>query len=120
MNNLSLDGLDGMSKDLGDEILRELRREFVDNWEPSEEDVNWFKKTVGSMRVGGRWYIPDDGITFLKVGHDHIKLESIITEDLLRALITLEKLKKVGQKCGVKVDVEKAAEYVSFRIPREN
>jgi len=95
---------------------RELKKKYVDDWEPSESDVEWLIKTVDGMKVGGKWIIPDVGVTFEKVGADHLRLESIVTNDMLSAMIAIEKTRKVGEKAGIKVDVEKAADYIIFHL----
>jgi hypothetical protein len=33
---------------------RELKKKYVDDWEPSESDVEWLIKTVDGMKVGGK------------------------------------------------------------------
>jgi hypothetical protein len=93
---------------------RELKKKYIDDWEPSEDDVKWLIKTVSDMKVGGKWIIPAVGVTFEKVGEDHLRLESIVTNDILSATIAIEKTKKVGERAGIKVDTEKAADYMLF------
>ena len=96
-------------------IWKEIKKKYIDDWEPSESDVEWLIKTVAGMKVGGRWVIPAAGVTFEKVGEDHLRLESIVTNDMLSAMVAIEKTKKVGEKAGIKVDIEKAADYILFR-----
>jgi hypothetical protein len=94
------------------DVWKEMKKKHVDDWEPSEEDVEWLVKAVDGMKVGGKWLIPNAGVTFEKVGVDHLRLESIVTGDMLNAMIAIEKTRKVGEKAGIRVDVEKAADYV--------
>jgi hypothetical protein len=101
---------------VAEKVWREIKKKHIDDWGPSERDVEWLIKTVNGMKVGGKWIIPDAGVTFEKVGADHLRLESIVTEDLLNAMIAIEKTRKVGEKAGIKVDVEKAADYILFRL----
>ncbi len=99
-----------------EKIWKEIKKKYIDEWEPSDSDVEWLIKTVAGMKVGGKWIIPDAGVTFEKIGEDHIRLESIVTDDILNAMVAIEKTKKVGEKAGIKVDIEKAADYVLFRL----
>jgi hypothetical protein len=46
------------------------------------------------------------------VGHEHLRLEGIITQNLLNALIAIEKTRKVGEMAAIKKDTEKAADYI--------
>jgi hypothetical protein len=100
--------------DLADRTWKELKRRCVDEWEPTEEDVSWLIKTVESLKVGGKWTMPAGGVTFEKVGADHLRLESMVTKDPLNSMIAIEKTKKVGEKATIKVDIEKAADFVLF------
>ncbi len=45
-----------------------------------------------------------------------MRLESIVTDDMLNAMVAIEKTRKVGEKAGIKVDVEKAADRILFRL----
>lgn len=99
-----------------EKIWKEIKKKYIDDWEPSESDVDWLIKTVAGMKIGGKWIIPDAGVTFEKVGEDHLRLESIVTDDMLNAMIAIEKTRKVGEKAGIKVDVEKAADRILFRL----
>ncbi len=106
-----------MSKEdpaLLEEVWKEIKKKFVDKWEPSEDDVEWLIQNVGSMKIGGKWIIPSAGVTFEKVGKDHLRLKSIVTKDMLNAMIAIEKTRKVGKKARIKVDIEKAADYILF------
>jgi len=105
-----------LSKDIAEKIWSEIKEKYVDDWQPTADDVKWLIKAVNSMQVGALWHIPQDGVTFKKVGPKHLKLEAIDTEDLLNALITVEKVKKVGEIGGIRVDTEQTAKYVKFRI----
>jgi len=100
--------------DPAEKLWREIKKKYVDDWEPSESDIDWLIKTVSGMKVGGKWIIPAVGVTFEKVGEDHLRLESIVTNDMLSAMIAIEKTKKVGERAGIKVDTEKAADYIFF------
>ena len=97
------------------DLWEEVRKRVVDNWEPTSEDIDWLVKVVEKMRVGGKWVVPATGATFEKVGQDHLRLESIVTDDVMNALIMVEKTKKVGERAAIKVDIEKAADYIIFR-----
>jgi|GEM_PF-2267917 hypothetical protein len=108
------DFVDEKISDSAEKVWREIKRKYVDEWEPSESDVEWLVKTVSGMKVGGKWIIPAVGVTFEKVGENHLRLESIVTNDMLSAMIAIEKTKKVGERAGIKVDVEKAADYILF------
>ncbi len=99
-----------------EKVWKEIKKKYIDDWEPSESDVEWLVKIVAGMKVGGKWIIPDAGVTFEKVGEDHLRLESIVTDDMLNAMVAIEKTKKVGEKAGIKVDIEKAADYILFRL----
>jgi hypothetical protein len=35
---------------------------------------------------------------------------------MLSAMIAIEKTRKVGEKAGIKVDIEKAADYILFHL----
>ncbi|MEM5867434.1 MAG: hypothetical protein QXG39_05910 [Candidatus Aenigmatarchaeota archaeon] len=102
------------SQDLAEKVWEEIRKKYVDNWEPSKGDIEWLIKTVSDMKIGGKWIIPAVGVTFEKVGEDHLRLESIVTNDMLSAMIAIEKTKKVGERAGIKVDIENAADYILF------
>ena len=108
--------MDKGTSNSAEKAWRELKKKYVDDWEPSDRDVEWLIKTVDSMKVGGKWIIPNVGVTFEKVGADHLRLESIVTNDMLSAMIAIEKTRKVGEKAGIKVDVEKAADYILFHL----
>ena len=95
---------------------KEMKRKYVDEWEPSENDMDWLLTTMEKMKIGGRWVLPDAGVTFEKVGPNHLRLESIVTDDPLNAMIAIEKTKKVGERASIKVDIEKAADYVLFHL----
>jgi hypothetical protein len=99
-----------------DEAWRRLRQRYVDNWEPTEEDVEWLVKLVSKLKVGGKWFIPAAGVTFEKVAPDHLRLESIVTDRPIDAFIVIEKTRKVGERAGIRVDVEKAADYILFDL----
>ena len=98
------------------ELWEELRRKYVDEWSPTEDDVRWLKETVRRMKIGGVWIIPAVGAVFEKVAEDHIRLKSITTDDIINAIITIERTKKVGDLAGIKVDIEKAADYIVVRL----
>lgn len=49
---------------IADMIWSKLKREYVDEWQPTEEDVKWLVRTVGGMKVGALWHILHDGVTF--------------------------------------------------------
>jgi hypothetical protein len=100
--------------DLLDNAWQELKRKYVEEWEPTEQDIDWLTTTINSLKVGGKWTIPAAGVTFEKVGHDHLRLEGIITDDIINAFVAIEKTKKVGERAAIKVDTEKAADYVLF------
>jgi hypothetical protein len=104
------------ASDSAEKIWKEIKKKYIDDWEPSESDVDWLVKTVAGMKIGGKWIIPDAGVTFEKVGEDHLRLESIVTDDMLNAMVAIEKTRKVGEKAGIKVDVEKAADRILFRL----
>ena len=93
-----------------------MKRKHVDEWEPSENDMDWLLTVVEKMKIGGRWVLPDAGATFEKVAPNHLRLESIVTDDPLNAMIAIEKTRKVGERAAIKVDIEKAADYVLFRL----
>ena len=95
---------------------KEMKRKYVDEWEPSENDMDWLLTTMEKMKIGGRWVLPDAGVTFEKVGPNHLRLESIVIDDPLNAMIAIEKTKKVGERAAIKVDIEKAADYVLFHL----
>ena len=97
-------------------VWKEMKRKYVDEWKPSENDVDWLLTTVEKMKIGGHWVLPDAGVTFDKVGPNHLRLESIVTDDPLDAMIAIEKTKKVGERAAIKVDIEKAADYVLFHL----
>jgi len=106
-----------MTKKGGDspsKMWEEIKKRDIDEWKPTDEDIHWLTTTVASMKIGGKWTIPAAGITFEKVGQDHLRLEGIITDDPLKALVTAEKTKKVGERAAIKVDIEKAADYIVF------
>lgn len=93
-----------------------VEEKYVDSWEPSEKDIDWLINTVKNLKIGGIWHLPAAGITFEKIAEDHIRLKSILTNDPLNAIITIEKTKKVGERAGIKVDAEKAADYIIFKL----
>lgn len=105
-----------MSEEIAEKVWRELKRKYADEWKPTEDDIKWLVNAVGGMKVGALWHIPQDGVTFRKIGPNHLRLERVVTEDLLNALITVEKVKKVGEKSGIRVDTEKTANYIQFRM----
>jgi hypothetical protein len=108
--------MDKKSSGLAEKVWKEMKKKHVDDWEPSQADVEWLTKTVAKLEVGGKWVIPDAGVTFEKVGADHLRLKSIATEDLLNAILAIEKTRKVGEKAGIRVGIESAADYVLFRL----
>jgi len=99
-----------------EKIWREVKKKYVDEWEPSERDIDWLIDTVNKMKIGGVWHIPATGTTFEKVAPDHIRLKSITTDNPLNAMITIEKTKKVGEKAGIRVDTEKVADFIMFKL----
>jgi len=99
---------------LAEKTWKEIKRRCVDEWEPTEEDINWLIKTVESLKIGGKWTMPAGGATFEKVGADHLRLESMVTNDPLNSMIAIEKTKKVGEKAAIRIDIEKAADFVLF------
>jgi len=101
---------------ISDDIWKEMKRKYVDEWEPTENDEKWLIETVGKLKVDGLWHLPAAGATFEKVGADHLRLKSIQTDDPLNALIAIEKTKKVGERAGIKIDTEKAADYILFHL----
>ena len=34
------------------ELWEELKRKYVDEWSPTEDDVRWLKETVRRMKIG--------------------------------------------------------------------
>ena len=92
----------------------------MDEWDPTEKDLDWLLNTVRMMKIGGLWNLPAPGATFEKVGQDHLKLKSVETDDLLKAMIAIEKTKKVGEKAGIKVDIEEACDSVFLRLKPES
>lgn len=105
-----------LAEEITEEVWREIKKKYVDNWKPTADDIKWLVDAINSMPIGTLWNIPQDGVTFKKVGHNHLKLESVVTADFLNALVTIEKVKKVGEKGGIRVDTEKTAKYIQFRI----
>lgn len=101
---------------LPEKVWKELKKKNVDEWDPTEKDVNWLLNTVRIMKIGGLWNLPVVNVTFEKVGQNHLRLKSIETDDLLNAMIAIEKTKKVGEKAGTKVDIEKTTDYVFLRL----
>lgn len=102
---------------LPEKVWKELKKKKnVDEWDPTEKDVNWLLNTVRIVKIGGLWNLPAVNVTFEKVGQNHLRLKSIETDDLLNAMIAIEKTKKVGEKAGIKVDIEKTADYVFLRL----
>ena len=99
-----------------DDVWKEMKRKYVDEWEPTDNDEKWLIETVGKLKVGGLWHFPAAGATFEKVGADHLRLKSIQTDDPLKAMIEIEKTKKVGKRAGIKIDTEKAADYILFHL----
>lgn len=97
---------------LPEDVWKEIKKKHVDDWDPSEKDVDWLLNTVRMMKIGVVWNIPAAGVTFEKVGEDHLRLKSIETNNLMDAMVTIEKTKKVGEKAGIKIDVEKAADHI--------
>ena len=108
--------LNEKKKSIPEEIWRELKKKYVDEWEPAKSDVDWLINVVRKMKIGGVWHLPASGVTFEKVAEDHLRLKSITTDDPLNAMITIEKTKKVGEKAGIKIDIEKAADYIIFKL----
>jgi hypothetical protein len=106
--------------DIAEKMWREIKKKYVDDWEPTESDIDWLIKTVESMKIGGKWVLPAAGATFEKVGHNHLRLESIVTDDMLNAMVAIEKTKKVGDRAAIKIDIEKAADYILFHPRFEN
>jgi hypothetical protein len=100
--------------DIAEKMWVAMKKKCVDDWEPTENDIDWLIKTVESMKVGGKWCLPAGGATFEKVDHNHLRLESIVTDDVLSAMIAIEKTKKVGERAAIKVNIEKAADYILF------
>jgi hypothetical protein len=100
--------------DIAEKMWVEMKKKCVDDWEPTENDVDWLITTVESMKVGGKWCFPAAGATFEKVGRYHLRLESIVTDDVLNAMIAIEKTRKVGEKAAIRIDIEKAADFVLF------
>jgi len=98
--------------DIAEKMWLEVKKKCVDDWQPTENDIDWLMKTVESLKAGGKWSLPAAGATFEKVGYNHLRLESIVTDDLLNAMIAIEKTKKVGEIAAIKVDMEKAADYI--------
>jgi hypothetical protein len=96
------------------DLWEEARKRMVDDWEPTSQDINWLVTVVAKMNVGGKWVVPATGATFEKVGQDHLRLESIVTDDVMNALIMVEKTKKVGERAAIRIDIEKAADYIIF------
>jgi len=96
----------------GEDAWRELKRRYVDSWEPTERDIDWLTTLVAKLKMGGRWFLPAVGVTFEKVGPNHLRLESIETDKPFEALIIIEKTKKVGERAGIRVDVEAAADHI--------
>jgi len=101
--------------DVAEKMWQEMKKKYVDDWEPTEGDIDWLVKTVESMKIGGKWILPGAGATFEKVGSDHLRLESMVTDDPLNTMIAIEKTRKVGDRAAIKVDIEKAADYILFR-----
>jgi hypothetical protein len=99
---------------LPEDVWQQLKTKQVDEWEPTENDVDWLLTTVEKMKIGGRWVLPDVGATFEKVGPNHLRLQSIVSSDILNAMIAIEKTKKVGERAAIKVDIEKAADCILF------
>lgn len=96
-------------------MWQEIKKKRVDEWEPTDEDINWVKTVVEKMKTGGKWIVPAAGITFEKVSQDHLRLERIVTNDIMNALVMAEKTKKVGERAAIRVDIEKTADYILFR-----
>lgn len=104
------------NSNLPDKVWKELKKKYVDEWDPTERDIDWLLNAVRIMKIGGLWNLPAVNVTFEKVGQNHLRLKSIETDDLLNAMIAIEKTKKVGEKAGIKVDIEKAADYVLLHL----
>jgi len=100
--------------ELAEKMWQEIKKKNVDDWEPTESDIDWLIKTVESIKIGGKWIFPGAGATFEKVSSNHLRLESIVTDDLLSTMISIEKTKKVGERAAIRVDIEKAADYILF------
>jgi hypothetical protein len=99
---------------VAEQVWQDMRKKYVDDWEPLESDIDWLVNTVESMKIGAKWVLPAAGATFEKVGHDHLRLESIVTNDMLASMIAIEKTKKAGDKAALRIDIEKAADYILF------
>ena len=106
--------------DIAEKKWLEMKQKYVDDWHPTENDIDWLIKTMESLNAGGKWTIPAVGATFEKVGYNHLRLESIVTDNILNALISIEKTKKVGEKASIKVDIEKAADHILICPPQED
>ena len=96
-----------------------IKREYVDGWEPPEKDADWLIAVISKLKVGGKWLMPGCGITFEKVAEDHLKLESIKTNDLIGALVTVLRTKKVGERAAIKVDIENTANLLGVNCPED-
>jgi hypothetical protein len=94
-----------------EEVIRRIK-ESVDRWEPTERDIRWLRALVSRLKIGGKWVAPGSGLVFEKVGENHLRLQSIMTKDIINTFLVLEKTRKVGERAGIKVDTEKAADYI--------
>jgi hypothetical protein len=95
-----------------EDLIKRLVEKRLQGWEPSERDVRWLRALVDALKVGGVWVAPGTGVVFEKVGDSHLRLQSILTTNIIEAIVMIEQTRKVGERAGVRVDVEKAADYI--------
>jgi hypothetical protein len=44
--------------DIAEKKWLEMKQKYVDDWQPTENDVDWLIKTMKSLNAGGKWTIP--------------------------------------------------------------
>lgn len=92
-----------------------LAKDLVGDWQPSKGDVEWLRALVRGLRVGGRWVSPALGSVFEKTGENELTLKRFMldvrSDHAVRALANLEKLRRVARAAGIKLNLEKSAEY---------
>lgn len=78
------------------------------DWKPSDEDAIWLQNLINSLKIGGKWLVPDVGVVYTRTGEKEITLSLIVsTKSRFEDVDNLvDRTNKVAEKAGIKVIID--------------
>jgi len=98
-----------------EDIWNKLESE-VDKYEPSKRDLDWWNTFMPLLEIGGTWTSPAVGSVFERTGEKELTLKRLIIKDPIKTDLNLKMIRKIGEKKGWKVKIEKVAEAVILYV----